>query len=207
MNKEDLQRYSESILHLFAVGYAERCLKKEVIAGGCPNPALWEALRVKRRWIEGSASNEELLKIRTRAYEIRDYNYLLRQSREARKIIRERSYVLAEIAWTVSWCVVDSLSKSGLVAATNVFLAKVVDPKDIGLKTFDKGWGEEMDKLSDKEELWQRNYLSSLEEQFYKNRVSFINCLKERKEQMLSLFKWRNWQEESEECLFLEVGC
>lgn len=48
-----------SLLHHFAVDCAERSLLREECAGREPSQRCWEALHVKRRWIEQKASEHE----------------------------------------------------------------------------------------------------------------------------------------------------
>ena len=47
-------------LHEFALWCAERALKAERKAGREPDPRSWRALRVKRAWLDGKASDQEL---------------------------------------------------------------------------------------------------------------------------------------------------
>src|SRR5690606_392190 len=49
------------VLHEFALWCAERALTREREAGREPNPRAWAALEVKRRWLEGAATDEELV--------------------------------------------------------------------------------------------------------------------------------------------------
>lgn len=49
----------QHILHHFAIDCAERSLLREECAGREPSVQCWEALRSKRRWIEGKASEQE----------------------------------------------------------------------------------------------------------------------------------------------------
>jgi hypothetical protein len=50
----------ETILHEFACWCAERALKAERKAGREPHPDSWNAIRVKRRWLKGKATDQEL---------------------------------------------------------------------------------------------------------------------------------------------------
>ncbi len=50
----------DHILHSFACAYAERALLREKQARREPDPRSWEALRIKRLWIEGQTTNEDL---------------------------------------------------------------------------------------------------------------------------------------------------
>ena len=50
----------ESILHHFGCDVAERALKGEREAGREPASELWKAIEVKRLWIEGKITDEEL---------------------------------------------------------------------------------------------------------------------------------------------------
>jgi hypothetical protein len=47
-------------LHEFALWCAERALRAERRAGREPDPRLWRALEVKRAWVHGQASDQEL---------------------------------------------------------------------------------------------------------------------------------------------------
>jgi len=48
------------VLHEAACHWAEQALRGERKAGREPDPASWEAVRVKRAWLRGQASDEEL---------------------------------------------------------------------------------------------------------------------------------------------------
>jgi hypothetical protein len=48
------------VLHLFALSEARRALMAERKAGREPDPRSWEALRVKRLWLDGKATGQEL---------------------------------------------------------------------------------------------------------------------------------------------------
>ena len=49
-----------NLLHEFACWCAERALRAERKAGRVPDKRSWEAIRVKRRWLKGKATDEEL---------------------------------------------------------------------------------------------------------------------------------------------------
>jgi len=55
------------ILHLFACKVAENALREAKIRKTKNNPS-WEALRIKRLWIDGKATDEELKAARAAAY-------------------------------------------------------------------------------------------------------------------------------------------
>ena len=57
----------ERILHEFACWCAEGALKAERKAGREPDPRSWEAIKVKRRWLEGKATDKELAAARAAA--------------------------------------------------------------------------------------------------------------------------------------------
>ncbi|KKN58429.1 hypothetical protein LCGC14_0552420 [marine sediment metagenome] len=50
----------EKQLHTFACDCAERALKRERKAGREPDARCWKAIEVKRKWINGKATDEEL---------------------------------------------------------------------------------------------------------------------------------------------------
>ena len=58
----------ERVLHLFACWCAEQALIAEREAGREPDPASWVAVEVKRRWVDGAASDEELVAARIAAW-------------------------------------------------------------------------------------------------------------------------------------------
>ena len=60
MNVNDCKGLPEHILHHFACDCAERALLRERAAGREPDPRSWEAVRIKRRWVEGRATDQEL---------------------------------------------------------------------------------------------------------------------------------------------------
>ena len=49
-----------TVLHELACWCAERALRAERKAGREPDPRSWEAVKVKRRWLAGKATNQEL---------------------------------------------------------------------------------------------------------------------------------------------------
>ena len=55
-----LQMVSDEEKHLLACRFAERALRRERKVGRDPAPACWEAIRVKRLWARGKATDEEL---------------------------------------------------------------------------------------------------------------------------------------------------
>ena len=55
-------------LHDFALWCADRALRRERKAGREPDPRSWRALRVKRAWLAGRASDEELREAALAAY-------------------------------------------------------------------------------------------------------------------------------------------
>ncbi len=50
----------DAILHAFACDCAERALQREREAGREPDARSWRAIQMKRRWLQGEASDEEL---------------------------------------------------------------------------------------------------------------------------------------------------
>ena len=50
----------DHILHNFACDCAEKALLREEQSGRKTDPRSWEAIRVKRLWIEGNATNQKL---------------------------------------------------------------------------------------------------------------------------------------------------
>ena len=55
----------EKDLHLIACDFAELALKRERKAGREPHPDSWNAIKIKRLWVEGKATDEELLAARS----------------------------------------------------------------------------------------------------------------------------------------------
>ena len=80
--REDM--IEDRVLHLFACWCAERALIAEREAGHEPDPASWAAVEVKRRWVDGAASDDEL--------------------EFARAAVRAAARVAAwETVWATSW--------------------------------------------------------------------------------------------------------
>ena len=50
----------EKDLHLIACDFAELALKRERKAGREPHPDSWNAIKIKRLWVKGKATDEEL---------------------------------------------------------------------------------------------------------------------------------------------------
>ena len=57
-----------AVLHEAACHFAEQALHKERHAGREPHPNSWNAIRVKRRWLKGIASDKELTAARSAAW-------------------------------------------------------------------------------------------------------------------------------------------
>ena len=51
---------SEKELHIHACHFAEMALKRERKSGREPHPASWNAIKVKRKWLSGKATDQEL---------------------------------------------------------------------------------------------------------------------------------------------------
>ena len=64
--REDM--VEERVLHLFACWCAEQALQVERKDGREPDPASWVAVEVKRRWVDGMASDDELAVARADAW-------------------------------------------------------------------------------------------------------------------------------------------
>ena len=50
----------ENDLHELACKFAEQALKAEIKAGREPHPDSWNAIKVKRQWLKGKATDEQL---------------------------------------------------------------------------------------------------------------------------------------------------
>jgi hypothetical protein len=62
---------TDSQLHEVGLRYAERLLTAERGAGREPDPRSWAVLEVKRRWLKGEATDEELRKAASAAWAAR----------------------------------------------------------------------------------------------------------------------------------------
>ena len=51
---------AEMVLHEFACWCAEQALKAERKVGREPHPDSWKAIKVKRQWVKGKATNEQM---------------------------------------------------------------------------------------------------------------------------------------------------
>ena len=58
----------ERILHEYACWCAKWTLKREREAGREPDPRSWEAIRIKRLWLAGKVTDEELAKAKSAAW-------------------------------------------------------------------------------------------------------------------------------------------
>jgi hypothetical protein len=103
----------EKELHLLACRYAERALKREREAGREPDQRSWEVLRVKRRWVAGRATDEELkaawAAARAAAWEAAEAAWAAARATE--EAAREAAWEAAEVAraaagaatWEEAW--------------------------------------------------------------------------------------------------------
>lgn len=57
----------EKMLHLLACDFADRALKRERKAGREPDARSWNAIKAKRLWVDGKASDDELFAARAAA--------------------------------------------------------------------------------------------------------------------------------------------
>jgi hypothetical protein len=55
-------------LHELACRFAEQALRRELIAGRKPDPRSWKSIRVKRAWIAGTVTDEQMEAARVAAW-------------------------------------------------------------------------------------------------------------------------------------------
>lgn len=84
----------EKLLHEFACDIAEYALKQEREAGREPDERSWEVVRIKRLWIHGEASDEELDAARDAAWAARD---------AARAAAWDAAWAAWDAAWAAAW--------------------------------------------------------------------------------------------------------
>lgn len=108
----------ERTLHLFACDEAERALRLAKVE----DPRSWEAIRVKRRWVHGEATDEELAAARIAAraaaravvWDARDVAWSA-----ARAAARDAA---RDVAWSTPWAARDDANQrleAALMAALN----------------------------------------------------------------------------------------
>lgn len=89
---------AERTLHEFAVWCAERALQAERKAGREPDARSWEALAVKRRWLDGQATDKQLHAARAAVWEARAAVW------EAQAADLAADWAAArEAAWQAAW--------------------------------------------------------------------------------------------------------
>jgi hypothetical protein len=89
-------------LHLLACDFAEAALKRERKAGREPDPRSWEAIRIKRLWVDGKATDDELeaaLKAAWAAAQVA----ALAASREAGTLVQATAWAAVGKAERVAW--------------------------------------------------------------------------------------------------------
>jgi hypothetical protein len=88
-------------LHVFACTVAEKALLAEQKAGREPSKRSWQAIKVKRKWLEGNATNEELSAARSAA------------ESAARSAARSAAESAARsAAWSAAWSAARSAARS-----------------------------------------------------------------------------------------------
>ncbi len=101
-----LGEWPEEVFHRFACDCAERALQREQSEGREPDPQCWEALAVKRRWLEGSVTEEEWQETRATVRAAAHRASLLRQGGEAATAaadaVSEASYAVRAAAWALA---------------------------------------------------------------------------------------------------------
>jgi len=90
----------EKTLHTLSCDFADRALLREREAGREPDPRSWRAVAVKRLWIDGQATDDELRAARAAAWEAAGEA----AGEAARAAAREAAWVAArEAAWEAAW--------------------------------------------------------------------------------------------------------
>ena len=81
------------ILHEFGLWNGKRALLNQRRRGAEPHPALWAVLRVKRRWLQGRATDKELSAAEAMAKAVGD------------KAAEGAKWTDRSVAWAVAWAV------------------------------------------------------------------------------------------------------
>ena len=110
-NRKVLWMYdATNVLHEFACAVAEQALLKGRESGKEPDPRSWQAIKVKRRWLKGEASSEELEAARAAAWEA----WEAREAAEAtawaaaRAAARAAGAAAWEAAWAAAWAAAEA---------------------------------------------------------------------------------------------------
>ena len=122
------------VLHLFACWCAEQALIAEREAGREPDPASWVAVEVKRRWLDGAASDDELKVARANAWfaagsDARATWATARGAARAAAWATARA-VARETSWTAARAAAWSAARAARGAAGAAAWAALVDAED-----------------------------------------------------------------------------
>jgi len=170
----------DSILHHFGCDCAERALKGNKGFITESQQASWEAVKVKRRWIDGLVGDEELDEARETAhraaYQAEDWG----SNKAACKSAYMTTHVEVYIA--VSWTAEDAAESAEHRAANS----------------------EEYEEAYNEEREWQRNHLADLIEEYLSEKSLFLSLLSRRsiqlrKQEEISI---PLWQVETEEIFY-----
>lgn len=93
----------DNLLHTFACDCAERALQQEREHGREPDIRSWEAIRIKRLWINGKTSYEELSTARKAAWSAAWSEAAGSAARAAEGAAGAAWIVAAEAAWSAAW--------------------------------------------------------------------------------------------------------
>jgi len=93
-------------LHLLACSFAERALRRERKDGREPDKRSWDAICVKRRWIAGKATDDELAAAESAA-----------ESAAWSEAESEAESAAESAAWSAAWCAGWSAAWSAALAA------------------------------------------------------------------------------------------
>ncbi len=166
----------DHILHTFACDCAERALIRERKKEREPDPRSWEAIRVKRLWIEGKSSNEEL-----------DVAWAAAWS-AARDAAR---YAAWAAAWAAAWSAArDAAWSAAWDAAWDAAWAAALDAAGYAA----------LDAARKKERSWQKEHLLAMIEQYQTTRSSLLSTLLQRANNLTITIP--QWQKESEDVLY-----
>lgn len=173
MNVNDCKGLPEHILYNFACDCVERALMRERAAGREPDPRSWEAVRIKRRWVEGRATDQEL------------------------GAARDAAEAAWEAAWAAAWAAAAWAAEAAWDAAWDAAVAWTW-----GAVRAEAGAAAGA-AAREAEESWQRAHLASLLDQYQQERISLVQALMGRALQLQAQrAPVQLWQQETDEGLF-----
>ncbi len=190
----------EHILHHFACDCAERALLREREAGREPDACSWEAIRIKRLWVEGKATEE---KLDAACADARDAARNATWDSVRNRAMAAARWAARYAAWNATDAAWDAANATDAAKSAAWNAANATDA--VWSAAWNAVWSAAWNAAFDKEQSWQTELLCALIERYQDARASLLSLLLERKKQIeiQQATAIPHWQEETSDALYL----